>query len=122
MKDFIHKHLLKIRLFSRIIFIFLITIISYIAFLPNYDNLPEFTSLSDILNHFMAFLILALFLDLGFSAKIKNAIFILVCYGFFIEVVQHYLPNRVFDLLDVLVDTLGVAFYYYGRKLFFFVN
>lgn len=122
MNILIQKHLRKIRFLSRVIFLFFIFIISYIAFLPNYDNLPEFTSLSDVLNHFMAFFVLALFLDLGFSSKISNAIIILVWYGFFIEIVQHYLPNRIFDLIDVLVDMTGVLFYYFGRKLFFIQN
>ncbi len=119
MNGFLEKYYNKIRFLSRVIFVILIVSISYIAFLPNYDDLPDFTSLSDILNHFIAFFVLALFLDLGFLPKIRNAFIILVCYGLFIEIVQHFLPNRVFDLADVLVDISGVLFYYFGRKLFF---
>jgi len=108
----------KLRRFAKFSFIALVFIIAYIAFLPNYEALPEFTSLSDILNHFAAFLVLALFLDIGFQVKIRTAFLILMSYGLFIEVVQYFLPNRHFDLLDVLVDLTGCIVYYLIKKIF----
>jgi len=111
----------KLRTFSKIIFINLVVIISYLAFLPNYDELPELTSFSDVLNHFIAFITLAVFLDFGFQLRTKQAFIILVLYGVFIESVQYFLPTRAFDLMDILVDSAGLVFYYFGRKLFFSV-
>lgn len=117
LRAFINKHTKTLRLLSKLSFIFLVLVISYIAFLPNYDQLPEFTSVSDILNHFFAFFVLSVFLDQGFSPKLKTAFLILFIYGFFIEVVQHFLPNRVFDLMDILVDMIGFGVYYLGLSL-----
>ena len=115
------KHLTKLRLLSKISFVILLFIISYIAFLPNYEKLPELTSLSDVLNHFLAFFVLALFLDIGFQVKVDIAFSILFVYGLFIEFVQYFLPNRHFDLLDILVDLTGFIFYLIIKKLFFSV-
>ena len=115
----INKHLTKIRFISKLSFVSLLCIISYIAFLPNYEKLPDFTSLSDILNHFLAFFVLALFLDIGFHVKVKIAFLVLFTYGFFIEFVQYFLPNRAFDLMDILVDIFGLSVYYMFKKVFF---
>ncbi len=117
LKRFVNSHTQRVRLFSKICFVSLVIIISYIAFLPNYDDLPEFTSISDVLNHFFAFFVLALFLDQGFLPKIRNAFLLLFVYGFFIEAVQHFLPNRVFDLMDIIVDMIGICAYYLGLSL-----
>ena len=117
LKLFFEKHKKLRRLLSRISFVILVIIISYIAFLPNYNDLPEFTSLSDVLNHFFAFFVLSIFLDQGFSPKKRHAFLILFAYGFFIEAVQHFLPNRVFDLMDIAVDILGVVVYYFCLAL-----
>ena len=115
----VNKHITKLRFLSKIGFVSLILVISYIAFLPNYEKLPELTSFSDVLNHFFAFFVLAIFLDIGFQVKIKTAFLLLFSYGFFIEFVQYFLPNRNFDLLDILVDITGFVVYYSAKKMFF---
>jgi len=102
---------------ARFIFISLIFIISYIAFLPNYDALPEVVSVSGIINHFMAFFVLAFFLNKGFEVSLKEAFVILFVYGFFIEAVQYFLPNRCFELLDLVVDMSGVGVFYLLKVL-----
>lgn len=101
-----------IQTFFRLFFLLAMLIIACIAFLPNYDNLPELTSFSDILNHFAAFFVLSLLLERGFCLRMRFAFLILFAYGIFIEIVQHFLPNRCFDLLDLAVDMAGVLFYY----------
>lgn len=106
----------------RLSFVSSILVISYIAFLPNYNDLPELTSLSDVLNHFAAFFVLSFFLDRGFSARIGSAFLILFIYGLFIEVVQYFLPNRCFDLLDVAVDMVGVVIYYALLRMFLLIK
>jgi len=110
-REFFQVHTKKLILFSRFSFFSLLLIISYIAFLPNYDALPSFTSLSDLFNHFIAFFVLAMFLDFAFSPTYKNIILSLCIYGLFIECVQYFLPNRVFDLLDIAVDFFGIIMY-----------
>lgn len=114
LKTFMNKHDRILRTGSKISFLALILIISYIAFLPNYNDLPKFTTISDVLNHFFAFFVLSIFLDYGFSPKFKCMLIILFIYGFFIESVQYFLPNRMFDFLDIAVDMLGVGAYVAG--------
>jgi len=111
-KQFFDKHTKRIRLFSKISFFSLLIIISYIAFLPNYDELPEFASLSDIFNHFIAFFVLSILLDQAYAPRCRHAFLMLLMYGLFIEIVQHFLPNRMFDLLDLVVDMIGVFVYF----------
>jgi len=110
-KERISRYIQKLRLFFRVVFFSLLFIIAYIAFLPNYDALPNFTSLSDIFNHFIAFFVLAIFLDFGFSPAYTHIFISLCLYGLFIECVQYFLPNRAFDLLDIAVDISGIMMY-----------
>jgi len=105
----------KVQQLSKVLFILLLLVISSIAFLPNYDKLPEVVSISGVLNHFVAFLVLAFFLDNGYKLSIKNAFVILFIYGAFIECVQYFLPNRCFELLDLVVDMSGVLFFYFVK-------
>ena len=118
MKELLVAYTNKFRLFFRLSFFALLFIISYIAFLPNYNALPEMASLSDIFNHFIAFFVLALFLDLAYVPKYKILIISLLLYGLFIECVQYFLPNRAFDLLDVLVDSSGIFIYIFSKFIF----
>ncbi|HIC44806.1 MAG TPA: VanZ family protein [Sulfurimonas sp.] len=111
MKVFIQTHTYKIRSLFKMGFISLVVIISYIAFLPNYEALPEVASLSDNFNHLIAFFVLSLFLDLGFSPTSRSLVISLLMYGLFIESVQYFLPNRAFDLLDIVVDLSGIMGY-----------
>jgi VanZ family protein len=76
----------------------------------------EFTVVSSIydkLNHFAAFLVLALLLDFSFPNSRFNTdkIILLIAYGVGIEVVQHYLPDRMFSFFDVGADILGLVGY-----------
>ena len=111
MRELLQLHSRKIQLASRVSFFSLLIIISYIAFLPNYNALPSFTSLSDVFNHFIAFFVLAMFLDFSFTPRYTYNIVFLSMYGIFIECVQYFLPNRAFDMLDVVVDISGVVIY-----------
>ncbi len=112
LKLFVVENSKRVRRSAQVGFVALVIVISYIAFLPNYDDLPEFTTISDVINHFAAFFVLSLFLEMGFSPKQNVAFLILFLYGFFIEAVQHFLPNRVFDLMDIAVDMIGVGSFY----------
>lgn len=100
-----------LRRFFQLLFVVLAWVIAVIAFLPNYDTLPEFTTFSDILNHFGAFFVLAYCFDQGFQTTSKWLFGVLFIYGALIEIVQHFLPNRAFELLDLAVDMGGVGVY-----------
>jgi len=74
--------------------------------------MPEIVSISDKLNHTIAFFVLALLLDLSFDFKNKvYAISILMGYALAIEVIQYFLPTREFSLLDIFADAVGVVMY-----------
>ena len=90
----------------------LFTAISIIAFLPNYNGLPPVVTISSVLNHMIGFFVLAGFLHVSFEFKIQTKILVLLMYGFFIESVQYFLPNRFFDFFDIVVNMFGVGLFY----------
>lgn len=72
-------------------------------------------SVNDKLQHLLAFLLLALLLDLSLPGA-RPAYWawklpLLAGYGLLIECVQYFLPHRSFSLLDLAVDLLGLALY-----------
>ena len=76
----------------------------------------EFTvipSAYDKINHFVAFLVLALLLDFSFPNSRFNMIKIvsLIAYGFSLEIMQYFLPHRMFSLFDIGADSLGLLAY-----------
>ncbi len=76
----------------------------------------EFTVVSSIydkINHFVSFFVLALLLDFSFPNFNFNRfkIILLITYGFSLEMIQHFLPHRMFSLLDVVADIVGLAGY-----------
>jgi VanZ family protein len=77
----------------------------------------EFTVVSSIydkINHFVAFFVLALLLDFSFPNFNFNRfkIILLITYGFSLEMIQHFLPHRMFSLIDVVADIVGLAGYW----------
>ncbi|MBF0329896.1 MAG: VanZ family protein [Nitrospirae bacterium] len=88
-----------------------------LSVVPNYKHLPEVFSLSDILNHLGAFVVLSALLDFAYSKlKTSQKIFMLLGYGLFIEIVQYFIPYRKFSVEDLLIDALGVAVYFLVTK------
>ncbi|MGJ0300962.1 VanZ family protein [Aliarcobacter cryaerophilus] len=64
----------------------------------------------DKANHFIAFLTLYVTLSLGYpKLEVFKKALILLAFGIQIEVVQYFLPNREFSLLDVLADGVGIV-------------
>jgi len=97
--------------FLRLIFFLALIVITTIAFLPNYDDLPQIASFSDLLNHAFAFFVLYLLLDIAYlQVNTKYKIAFLLFYAFFIEAVQYFLPTRCADFLDILADSVGIIF------------
>ena len=74
---------------------------------------PIMMSMNDKLGHALAFIYLAFLVDYSFPASRFGLLKVLplLAYGLFIEVIQHYLPHRMFSFLDMLADSVGVAIY-----------
>jgi len=82
--------------------------ISILAFLPDYSTLPPIISLSDLINHTVAFTVLSLLYALSYSHSLKRIFLTLIAYGIFIETVQAFLPTRCASIEDVLADSVGL--------------
>jgi VanZ family protein len=83
--------------------------ISYMAFVPNYSGMPHLVSMSDILNHFLAFFSLSMLFYFAYqSLSSKTRIGLLLFFAVFIEVIQYFLPTRSAEIADVLVDACGL--------------
>lgn len=64
----------------------------------------------DKANHFIAFFTLYLTLSFGYpNLKIFKKSILLVLFGLQIEIVQYFIPNRQFSLLDMLADCIGIV-------------
>jgi VanZ family protein len=97
----------------RAIFIVLVFLISYLAFIPSSGgiNIPHI----DKLFHFLAFFILMTFLDLSTTRPLSVHLNLVLCLFLFalgIEVVQYNLPYRSAELFDLLADLSGMVVYF----------
>lgn len=76
----------------------------------------------DKANHFIAFFTLYVTLSLGYSKlEIFKKVVLLLAFGLQIEIVQYFLPNREFSLLDVVADGVGIVFGLVVAKAFWYV-
>ena len=94
--------------------IFLAVSLLLITFLATVElELPGITSVDDKFGHVLAFLYLAFLVDYSFPTSRFNLskILPLLFYGIVIEVIQHFLPHRMFSLFDLLADGVGVVIY-----------
>ncbi|MGB3750799.1 MAG: VanZ family protein [Arcobacteraceae bacterium] len=63
----------------------------------------------DKANHFIAFFVLYILLDFGFKIfTTLGKVSLLVLFAVQIEIVQYFMPNRYFSLLDVFADGIGI--------------
>jgi VanZ family protein len=86
-------------------------VILHLATTP--QDYPVVKDINSYVNHFMAFCVLALLCDFSFP---KNKFGIakilpLFGYGILIECIHYFLPYREFSLLDLVVDSIGIAVY-----------
>ena len=99
------------------IIVFRITLIVSLLLITNLATTelehPLMTSVNDKLGHFLAFLYLAILVDFSFPASRFGLLKVLplLAYGLFIEVIQYFLPHRMFSFLDILADGGGVLIY-----------
>jgi VanZ family protein len=63
----------------------------------------------DKANHFIAFFVLYINLYFShFNIKPKYIICLLIAFAVQIEIVQAFIPNRYFSLLDIVADSIGI--------------
>ncbi|MCM8855626.1 MAG: VanZ family protein [Candidatus Thiodiazotropha sp.] len=95
----------------RVLLALALLIINYLAFSPT--ETPIVTNLNDKASHILAFLCLAFLVDFSWPISRWNLpkIASLISYGLFIEVVQFFLPNRLFSLWDLAADAIGLLCY-----------
>jgi len=95
--------------FSAAFFYIFLIAIEYLALTPAQIKLIE--NSWDKANHFIAFAALYVTLHLGFSRlNLSTKAAILLAYGIQIEIMQSFVPNRYFSLLDVVADGIGIVF------------
>ena len=97
-----------IQALSRVCFILSLVAIEYLA--TTTIQIKPLEGSWDKLNHFIAFSTLYLLYSLGYkgvSDKIKVSV--LIAFGLQIEIVQSFIPNRYFSLLDIVADIIGIA-------------
>jgi len=97
---------------SKLVF-FLSLAAVFILSIVNADQIPKINSLgfiTDKLIHFLIYFYLAL-LGLICRFKIKNVllVFYVFLFGFFIEMIHFYHPNRFFEYFDLLANLIGVT-------------
>lgn len=74
---------------------------------------PVMASVNDKFGHILAFVTLAFLADFSFPASRFHfqKILLLMAYGIAIEIMQYFLPNRMFSLLDMVADGVGILLY-----------
>ena len=96
----------------RTIFITLVLLISYFAFIPSGDSNAPYL---DKAVHFLAFFILMFLLDLSTTRPLEMHFGLISCLFLFalgIEIVQYNLAYRSAELFDLLADILGMLVYF----------
>ena len=98
--------------FTRLVF-FSSLIAVFILSIVNANEIPRINALgfvTDKVIHFIIYLYLAL-IGLMCSFKIRKIllIFYVFLFGFFIEIIHIFHPNRFFEYLDLLANLIGVT-------------
>jgi VanZ family protein len=89
------------------LFVVLLVIISFLAFAP-VQNIKINENFGDKINHIVAFSTLFIIGNLCISLRIR-LVLLLILYGIFIEIVQYFLPYRIFSFYDILADIIGIC-------------
>jgi len=93
---------------SQVIFVICIVAIEYLA--TTSLEIKPIQNSWDKANHFIAFFTLYVTLSLGYpKLEVFKKVALLLAFGLQIEIVQYFLPNREFSLLDVFADGVGIV-------------
>ena len=99
-------NLIRLVFFSSLVAVFILSIV-------NANEIPRINALgfiTDKVIHFIIYLYLAL-IGLMCSFKIRKIvlIFYVFLFGFFIEIIHIFHPNRFFEYFDLLANLIGVT-------------
>ena len=119
------RGLRRIKPFRYSVFVFMILLMLLgvkVATMPL--EFPEGFQLNDKLIHVVVFFGFAAIIDLVTS---REPFWLwkglpLILYGFGIEVLQYFSPDRSFSLLDGLADAAGVLLYWFGKQFFYMIE
>ena len=97
-------------------YILYVFIVTYFSLTPIEHKISE--SIWDKAAHFTAYLFLVMFVrKVHIRFNYLTCVVICCSYSFIIECIQYFIPDRMFDLLDMLANVLGailgVLFYYF---------
>lgn len=114
-----------IRTHARLIFIFTFAVVSF-ALLT--QSPPKPTGLSfehaDKVAHFTVFFVLTLTMHLAFRPRVWLGLLLMLGYGVLVEAIQHQVPGRGAEALDVVADMVGAitsyGFWWLSKRLGFF--
>jgi len=105
-------------------YVFYILIITYFSLTPIEHKMPVEVWDWDKASHFTAYLFLAMFVR-RVHIRFSYLTCVITCfsYSFVIECIQYFIPNRQFELLDMLANLLGailgvVIYYLITEKCF----
>ena len=90
------------------LYIIYVLVITYFSLTPIEHKISE--SIWDKAEHFIAYLLLAIFIK-KVHIRFNYLTCVTVCcsYSFIIECIQYCIPNRMFDILDLLANVLGTV-------------
>lgn len=109
-----------IKVISLISFYICLVVIEYLA--TTSLEIKPIQNSWDKANHFIAFFTLYITLSLGYpKLKVFKKALILLAFGLQIEIVQYFLPNREFSLLDVFADGVGIVLGIVAVKVLWYV-
>lgn len=97
------------RKYIKIIFWLLVIMVLVLSFMPG--SVSSSIQHVDKLEHLVAFFVLSILLLLAykFSKPLFTTAIIMALFGMGIEVVQVYIPNRIFSMQDFLADIVGIV-------------
>ena len=104
------------------IYVLYILTIAYLSLTPIEHKVSK--GLWDKSSHFIAYLILFIIAKkVHTKSKYLTCAIICFIYSFILECIQHFVPNRYFDVLDMLANALGtvlgmIIYYLFIEKFF----
>ena len=107
----------KIIISFYVLYVFIIT---YLSLTPIEHKIPENIWDWDKASHFTAYLLLAIFVK-KVHIRFSYLTSVITCfsYSFAIECIQYFIPNRQFDVLDMLANLLGTVL---GTMIYYLIS
>ncbi len=106
------------------IYVLYVLIITYLSLTPTEHKVLENLNLWDKASHFIAYMILFIIVKkVHTKSNYLTCAIICFVYSFILECIQYFVPNRYFDVLDMLANALGMVlgmaiYYLFIERLF----